>query len=468
MTPSGDNSSIAYRDSATNTAAGSSTASFSIPSTVQVGDFLLLRYQETIVSGASSPGTPSGWTYLDSVITSSATLVTVYYWKFAVSGDAGSTGTLAESSSNGMYVAAVDAYSGTDPVSPIHAWALAYEPGTSATHYAPTVNITTPGCWLLEHASDTLASGTEVMVPPSSTLTQRSLVSGSGGSRSTMTTADSDGPVPEGQFGSDLWTSSPSNSTATATTGTVALAPASADASLTGFVTAASVNSITAVATATMTVPAGVLPTDIAVMIVSTGAGATGHSMSCASSGGLIAFTQLFPSTGAHNAIISAGILTGVTSGETLTISWVGATFAPTILAAWYRGYTLPGYTLGTGTVRPTTAQTSTAVGITTPEANDLVICAFMDRAASVGTPPYSTKVTVSGEASFLDGFGCGDSVGGCNGGTAIASFIQSTAGATTDTVATFLGGSASLNGFGFQISFPAVITPNHATVAWF
>lgn len=131
---------IAFRASA-EAHVTSGDLTITVPGTVQAGDAMLL------VGGLNDAGVsdfdwspPPGWTQLRAS-RSGSNLFGALYGKVATSGDIGTPVTL-ESNSTGKSGAVLCAWSGTDPVSPFNAHAMAVETVTTVNHATPTAEAT--------------------------------------------------------------------------------------------------------------------------------------------------------------------------------------------------------------------------------------------------------------------------------------------------------------------------------------
>lgn len=137
---------VALRGS-TSAAVGTNTLTLTVPSSVQAGDALF------IIAGCGDAGvtwaTPAGWTLVERRTrdTSTTGMMGALFKKVATSGDASAPVVLTASTtahSAGMVIA----YSGTDIVDPLHAWAPFTENSSTAinSHALPAVTTTLDQC----------------------------------------------------------------------------------------------------------------------------------------------------------------------------------------------------------------------------------------------------------------------------------------------------------------------------------
>jgi hypothetical protein len=122
------------------------------PATVASGDAMLLRYS---LSGTTvTLVTPSGWTVLGGPIDKGTTNREYLLGRVANGTEAGNTLTISASASSvTKRYAQLAAYSGTD-TSPFGTPSSFVETTAGTTHAAPTVNVATANCWIVEFAED--------------------------------------------------------------------------------------------------------------------------------------------------------------------------------------------------------------------------------------------------------------------------------------------------------------------------
>ena len=209
-------SNVAFRASASATAS-SGAATIVVPGTVQPGDAL---YLFVTLNGSSTTTTPSGWTQVAEQTDGTPDMVTRVFRRAAVSGTAGSTVTVPVGSTQKSATTLL-AYSGVNTTS-AQVVTSAPEPGTSAAHAAPSVQVATAGSWVLHYWADKTAGTTSWSTPGS--LTQRKVVLGSGSGQVGGVSADTGGAVPTGTWAGATATSSTSG--AKATSFSLVLAPA--------------------------------------------------------------------------------------------------------------------------------------------------------------------------------------------------------------------------------------------------
>jgi len=195
------------------------------PATIASGDAMLLRY--ALTGTTVTLVTPSGWTLLSGPIDKGTTNREYLLGRVANGTEAGNTLTVsASASSANKRYAQLSAYSGTD-TAPFGTPASFVETTAGTTHAAPTVNVTTSGCWIVEFAEDRGSPGSTTLTH--GTYTQRDTQVGTGGGAMTVAVADSNGTVAiSTTAGGGTWTGT--LSTANAILWTVALLPLSTGA----------------------------------------------------------------------------------------------------------------------------------------------------------------------------------------------------------------------------------------------
>jgi len=203
------------------------------------------------------------------------------------------------------------------------------------------------------------------------------------------------------------------------------------------------------------TVPAGVVPTDVALVLTATGAGTPGDTINATSSAGTVSVTSLFGLSSYTNGLGAAALLSGVSAGDTLNITFAHV-LVPVILVAWYRGYQTAGYQLGARNVRSGTGTTAVAGPLTTEYGSSLVLFAFQDRASAVSTTCSVTGAVTQVEASQ---FGAA-SPGGANCSDVVTSLVMGTAGTVSgSTTATWNASSTNAQGFALELQPGTVST---------
>ena len=187
-----------------------------VPSSVVAGDGLVLFVS---INGTGTVSTPTGWTARGSQVSSS--MRTVLLSKVAMASDAGSrvTVSLSQQLKADLVVAA---YSGTDPVDPIHAFTSAGETTSRAGHTNPVTTATEAGTLAVSYWSDKSAATTSWTAPASQTVRHTSF--GSGGGRVSALLTDPGSPGTLGSHGGI--TATANSASDKATMWTVLLAPA--------------------------------------------------------------------------------------------------------------------------------------------------------------------------------------------------------------------------------------------------
>jgi hypothetical protein len=190
------------------------------PAAVASGDAMLLRYS---LSGTTvTLVTPSGWTLLAGPIDKGTTNREYLLGRVANGTEAGNTLTISASASSvTKRYAQLAAYSGTD-TSPFGTPSSFVETTAGTTHAAPTVNVATANCWIVEFAEDRGSPGSTGLTH--GTYTLRDTQVGTGGGAMTVAVADSNTTVAVSTTaGGGTWTGT--LSTANAILWTVALLP---------------------------------------------------------------------------------------------------------------------------------------------------------------------------------------------------------------------------------------------------
>lgn len=181
-------------------------ATVAIPSAVRAGDVLLLLVSANGVDATLTP--PAGWTRLQRV--ADGTMQSAVWWRLATAADAGAALTVTASRITKTDVQLL-AYSGVS-ATPIEAFSVATEPGTTASHRTPTVSVTTADSWLVSYWADKTGTGTGWTSPAG--VTRRVQSVGTGGGHITSLTGDSGGLVAVGTAGGLTATSSTANNMA--------------------------------------------------------------------------------------------------------------------------------------------------------------------------------------------------------------------------------------------------------------
>lgn len=211
---------IGFRTAPTATSGSSVSPAIIVPATVAVGDVLLVRMDCNLGAGTSITD-PAPLTGIDSDLVTGA-LKSRNYYRVVQAGDASSTLTWTLSSAVRWSVT-LEVYTGVDNTTPIHAHSKFVETGAGTSHVAPTVSVTTSGCWVHESIGDRASPGSSSFTPPAA-ITSRSFVAGSGGGSTSTGSGDTNTTVATGTRGGGTWTGTAS--TINAILFTVALAPA--------------------------------------------------------------------------------------------------------------------------------------------------------------------------------------------------------------------------------------------------
>jgi hypothetical protein len=190
---------VTYRGGATRTV-NATRATVTVPAAVRAGDVMLLLVSANRTD--STLGVPTGWTRLQRA--TDATMQSAVWWRVATSTDASSAVTVTATVTTKTDVQLL-AYTGTASA-PIQAFAVAAEPGTTASHRTPTVSVASPGGWLVSYWADKTGTGTGWTAPAG--VTKRLQSVGTGGGHITSLSGDSAGRLGAGTAGGLSATSS--------------------------------------------------------------------------------------------------------------------------------------------------------------------------------------------------------------------------------------------------------------------
>ncbi len=190
----------------------------SVPAATLPGDAMILFLSEnrsdSVVTG---PG--QGWSQLGPAVTDGTSKTTLWS-RVAQDGDAGGPVSVSTNVTT-KAAATLLVYRGTDPTSPIGAWAGAAKQGTSASHQTPSVTNTDAGAMRLSYVALKSSSITTLTGPPQDAV--RDATTGTGGGRVLTLASDGDGPEPTGAQGGLVTQSD--QTTGTGSTWTVMLRP---------------------------------------------------------------------------------------------------------------------------------------------------------------------------------------------------------------------------------------------------
>lgn len=191
--------------------AGGTDVNLTYPSTVAIGDLILLTYW---LSGTTVTAvTPSGYTLVDGPFDKSTTMRAYAFSKVADGTEASTTLTVSTNvtSATKRYVN-MGVYSGTDTTTPVQADQAFVEVTAGTTHAAPNVSVTGTGCWVVESWGDRGSPASTAWTAPGG-FSKRDEQVGTGGGALTTAMADT-GPVSSGVSGGDTWTGTVSTATA--------------------------------------------------------------------------------------------------------------------------------------------------------------------------------------------------------------------------------------------------------------
>ena len=206
---------IAYRDGAQVSARGVTSASVTVPGTVQADDAMVL----VLTTNSAVTGTaPAGWTQAGAQA-AGTTMTTQVFSRVATAADAGSTVTVPLSGAAKVTLQLV-AYDGTSTTAPVASVTGAGESGGTA-HTTPTATATA-GSWVLSVWSDKSAAARSWTTAAGTTA--RSSVAGIGSGDIAGLVADGGAPVTGGTVGGSTATVPAASTRATMLT--VVLTPA--------------------------------------------------------------------------------------------------------------------------------------------------------------------------------------------------------------------------------------------------
>ena len=163
---------------ATGTLGNRASFTVNVPSSVQLGDAMLLF--ASVNSSTVSVGQPSGlsgWQQLGQVDVNG--MRTLVWWKTAQTGDANRSVSVVLSAIAKADLTLV-AYDGTDPSVPIAAWKSAGETQSRPDHTTPSVESSADGAWVVSYWADKTSATTTWMPPVGDTVRRMGLNTGSG------------------------------------------------------------------------------------------------------------------------------------------------------------------------------------------------------------------------------------------------------------------------------------------------
>ncbi|WP_347059410.1 PKD domain-containing protein [Blastococcus sp. HT6-30] len=183
---------IAVRDSVGTSARVVTSASLTVPASVQAGDALVLA----LTTNSDAAGqVPAGYTLVGTQ-TSGTSMTTQVFSRVATAADAGSTVTV-DLTKQAKVTLQLAAYSGVDWRSPIASVTGAADVGGTA-HTTPTTTVET-GSWVISVWSDRSSSARSFTAPSAAVV--RTNLSGVGNGDIASLMADRGAPVPAGQVG---------------------------------------------------------------------------------------------------------------------------------------------------------------------------------------------------------------------------------------------------------------------------
>jgi PKD repeat protein len=169
------------------------TASVTVPPTVQPGDGMLLVLTQNSTTVTVTP--PVGWTAVDTIISGGA--VSRLYSRVAEAGDAGRPVGFGFSAFNKVDLRLV-AYSATNTVNPVAAFTRSADAALVIAHPSPTAPVAASGSVVVTFWADKSSSTTSWTPPPG--VETRSTGIGSGSGRITSLVVDTGSAVPSGTY----------------------------------------------------------------------------------------------------------------------------------------------------------------------------------------------------------------------------------------------------------------------------
>jgi hypothetical protein len=199
------------------------------------GEFLLLVFQgNQVITDANFTGPGVGWTRLAVAVQDSSATTSAVYYKFAVSGDSGTTVTCSWTTPSTHAILTVTPYSGVDPTTPIVSgeWACTIISGSaSTTRVPPAITIAGPR-WVLNLLLFK-QTGLTGWTTSGSYVQRYYYREATDGGDNGIALYDSNGTVPAGTTTPDTYTTVGGISTSSGTTWSIALNPASTSQSAT-------------------------------------------------------------------------------------------------------------------------------------------------------------------------------------------------------------------------------------------
>jgi len=197
---------------ANSVAANTASTTLTIPSTVKVGDAMILVVGWSISSGQTFTS-PSGWTALGSQISDESQVASIAFKRIAQSGDQATTIPLVLSAT-GNITACLSCYGNTDSTNPVEVSLGAAEGSTAGTtHVTPTVSVTGANDWLVSAIVDKANPHTTTWTQPGGTMLRTSAYNTTTNGV-TGAIADSDFRITPGTNGGLTWTADGSTSRA--------------------------------------------------------------------------------------------------------------------------------------------------------------------------------------------------------------------------------------------------------------
>jgi hypothetical protein len=203
--------SIFFRDSSS-LAANTASTTIAIPSTIAVGDAMILIVGWSISSGQTFT-TPTGWTVVGSQISDEGQVASIALMRVAQLGDKSGSVPLALSAI-GNLTAVLSCYGNTDGTNPIDICSGVAEGSTATTtHTTPSVTLARQHDWVISGIVDKAATHTSTWTPPAGS-TRRANAFNSSNPGVTSAIGDTASNVPLGTAGSLVWTADQSSSRA--------------------------------------------------------------------------------------------------------------------------------------------------------------------------------------------------------------------------------------------------------------
>jgi PKD domain/Domain of unknown function (DUF5122) beta-propeller len=169
--------------------------SVQVPSSVQVGDAMILSLSQSTSRAISEPTGGGTWLRIGAQVGNRDEITTTLWQRVAEAGDAGSTVTITLDGF-AKVVLALAAYTGTDQSAPVLTSASSAETVSRTTHTTPEASASVPGSWVLSYWTDKSSTTQDWTEPAGEQVRVEDFAPGSG--HVSLLLSDSNGPVAEG------------------------------------------------------------------------------------------------------------------------------------------------------------------------------------------------------------------------------------------------------------------------------